>query len=91
MIIERRDRLRCLNIIIATAAVLFVCSGLCAIVSNSNNCSERLLEANVEVLADGESALPQIPCLKATSICFYFVLDAAGNLYRASTIGMRHV
>lgn len=44
------------GLIIATAAVFFVCSVLCAIVSDSRNCSDCLLKANIEALTDSESA-----------------------------------
>jgi hypothetical protein len=59
-------------------------------VSHSTN-FDSLWQANVEALTDNESTVVNLPCLKATSICYFLVKDANGNYYTANSTGLRNV
>lgn len=53
--------------------------------------SESSFDANVEALAAGEGAVVTLPCVQATSICYFMAKDANGNYYTASATGLRGV
>lgn len=53
--------------------------------------SGSCFDANVEALAAGEGSVVTLPCVKATSICYFTVKDASGNYYTASAAGLRNV
>lgn len=53
--------------------------------------SDSCFDANVEALAAGEGAVVTLPCVQATSICYFLAKDANGNYYTASATGLRHV
>ncbi len=77
------------NIIIV--GVLFVAAAISVLVcaSNEKSSMENLFHANVEALANDETAT--IPCVQAVSICHFIVKDANGYYYNASATGMRNV
>ena len=51
----------------------------------------ELFEANVEALTQNETGIPTLPCVQAVSVCYYLVKDAYGNVYDASTTGLRNI
>jgi len=72
--------------IIITAIIAII---LCFVVEEKVDCS--LFELNVEALSESESQIPTIPCIQAVSRCTYLIKDTSGNIYQASTTGMRNV
>lgn len=59
-------------------------------VSHSTN-FDSLWQANVEALTDNESTVVNLPCVMATSNCYFIVKDANGNYFTASSAGLRNV
>ena len=59
-------------------------------VSHSTN-FDSLWQANVEALTDNESTVVNLPCVQATSICYFIVKDVKGNYFTASSTGLRNV
>lgn len=71
-------------------AVLAV-SAIVIVAVNANSKLDNLFESNVEALAAGEGAVVTLPCVQATSICYFLAKDANGNYYTASATGLRGV
>lgn len=71
-------------------AVLAV-SAIVIVAVNANSKLDNLFESNVEALAAGEGAVVTLPCVQATSICYFMAKDANGNYYTASATGLRGV
>ncbi len=60
-------------------------------VNRTNDPMDELFEANVEALTQNETGIPTLPCVQAVSVCYYLVKDAYGNVYDASTTGLRNI
>lgn len=71
-------------------AVLAV-SAIVIVAVNATSKLDNLFESNVEALAAGEGAVVTLPCVQATSICYFLAKDANGNYYTASAPGLRRV
>ncbi|MCM1177407.1 MAG: hypothetical protein NC115_08085 [Bacteroidales bacterium] len=77
------------KLLVAAGAVLAAAAvSVYVYVQNGNNAMDEFFDANVEALADNEDGVASIPCIRATSICYYTVRDANGKYYTGSTTGM---
>ena len=71
-------------------AALVLASAVVAISINVRTSNDPFLEANLEALSNVENAV-ELPCVKSTSVCMYLVKDADGNIYNASTAGLKNI
>ena len=78
--------------LLAAGAVLLAAAvSAFAYVKNESNSMDELFEANVEALTQNEGGIPTLPCVQAVSVCNYLVKDASGNIYNASSTGLRNI
>jgi hypothetical protein len=79
-----------IKVLIISLAAVFAAAGV-VLFMNLEGDNNPYFNENLEALMDTESEIPTLPCVKAVSICRYYVKDADGNIYSAETTGLKNI